>query len=64
MNRIKKINDVFKKLSLNALKNWHQNNGAKRLVSIKWGNMQSLAACLTAVLDRDRASEIFGPDLQ
>jgi len=35
LNRIKKINDVFKKLSLNALKNWHQNSGANRRVSIR-----------------------------
>src|SRR5262249_49772366 len=29
-NRIRKTREFFKKLSLKALKNWHQNSGAKR----------------------------------
>src|SRR3954466_13146569 len=30
MNRIRKTRAFFRKLSLNAEKNWHQNSGAKR----------------------------------
>ena len=29
-NRIRKTSAFFRKLSLNAEKNWHQNSGAKR----------------------------------
>jgi hypothetical protein len=32
-----KTNDVLRKLSLNAAKNWHQNKGAKRLDSMSVG---------------------------
>ncbi len=52
LNRIRKMSDVFRKLSLNALKNWHQKSGANRLVSIKCENMQGLAAIATAALGR------------
>jgi hypothetical protein len=38
-SRIRKTSEFFRKLSLNALKNWHQNRGAKRLVVIKVVNM-------------------------
>src|SRR5215470_2209072 len=33
LNRIRKTSAFFRKLSLKALKNWHQNNGANRLVA-------------------------------
>ncbi len=39
LNRIRKTSAVFRKLSLNAAKNWHQNSGAKRLDSIRGGGM-------------------------
>ena len=32
LKRIRKTSEFFRKLSLKALKNWHQNKGAKRLV--------------------------------
>src|SRR5262249_25192617 len=32
LKRIRKTSEFFRKLSLKALKNWHQNRGAKRLV--------------------------------
>ena len=38
LNRIKKTSEVLRKLSLNAAKNWHQNNGAKRLDNIRAGH--------------------------
>src|SRR5882757_3355622 len=34
LNRIRKTRAFFRKLSLNAEKNWHQNSGAKRRDSI------------------------------
>src|SRR5471032_1569965 len=34
-NRIRNASAVFRKLSLNAAKNWHQNSGAKRLESTR-----------------------------
>src|SRR5665647_1844995 len=38
-NKIIKTSAAFRKLSLNAAKNWHQNSGAKRLDSIRGGGM-------------------------
>ena len=35
LNKIKNTSEFFRKLSLNALKNWHQKSGAKRLLAIK-----------------------------
>jgi hypothetical protein len=70
LNRIRKMSDVFRKLSLNALKNWHQNSGANRLVIIKCENMQGLAAIATAALERQpsrssgRTYSIFRADAQ
>ncbi len=37
LNRMRKTSEVFRKLSLNAAKNWHQNRGAKRLDSSSGG---------------------------
>ncbi len=34
-NRMRNTSAFFRKLSLNAEKNWHQNNGAKRRDSIR-----------------------------
>jgi hypothetical protein len=36
---MRKTSAVLRKLSLNAAKNWHQNNGAKRLDSIRGGGI-------------------------
>src|SRR6266550_2768881 len=38
-NRIRNTSAFFKKLSLNAEKNWHQNKGAKRRDVIRWSDM-------------------------
>src|SRR5271169_3274883 len=43
-NKIRKISEVLRKFSLNAAKNWHQNNGAKRLDSIRGGGMAPIIA--------------------
>ena len=43
-NRIRNTSAVFRKLSLNAAKNWHQNSGAKRLDSIRGGGMPLIIA--------------------
>jgi hypothetical protein len=40
LNRIRNTSAFFKKLSLNAEKNWHQNKGAKRRDVIKWSDMK------------------------
>src|ERR1700694_6060999 len=38
--RIRKTSEFFRKLSLKALKNWHQNRGANRRVVKRLGDMQ------------------------
>src|SRR5215475_6997467 len=38
--RIRKTSAFFRKLSLNALKNWHQNRGAKRRLSNRLEDIQ------------------------
>src|SRR5258707_10251820 len=38
-NRIRIASDCFRKLSLKALKNWHQKSGAKRRVVIRLQNI-------------------------
>ena len=39
LNRMRKTSAVFRKLSLKALKNWHQNSGANRLAVIRVVNI-------------------------
>jgi hypothetical protein len=39
VNRIKNTSEFLRKLSLKALKNWHQKSGAKRRVVIKLKNI-------------------------
>src|SRR3979409_1317770 len=39
VNRIKKTSEFLRKLSLKALKNWHQKSGAKRRVVIRLQNI-------------------------
>src|SRR5215471_7496115 len=51
LKRMTKTNAVFRKLSLNAAKNWHQNNGAKRLDNIRGVGM-SLHYCKVPALSR------------
>jgi hypothetical protein len=36
---MRKTSEFLRKLSLKALKNWHQNSGAKRLVVIRVDSM-------------------------
>src|SRR5438067_7765814 len=38
-NRIRNTSAFFRKLSLNAEKNWHQNSGAKRRDVIRWSDI-------------------------
>src|SRR6516165_1587270 len=52
LNKIRKTREFFKKLSLNALKNWHQNSGAKRFVVIKVLNM-ALGVCRSRAYCRE-----------
>src|SRR5882757_9176121 len=44
LNRIRNTRAFFRKLSLNAEKNWHQNSGAKRRESIRGGGMPLIIA--------------------
>ncbi len=37
-NKMRNTSAVFRKLSLNAAKNWHQNSGAKRLDNMSGGS--------------------------
>ena len=53
MNRIRNTSAFFRKLSLNAEKNWHQNSGAKRRVSSKDEDMA------VPVFDRARAARML-----
>src|SRR5919198_1718654 len=39
LNTIRKPSAFFRKLSLNAEKNWHQNSGAKRRDVIRWSDI-------------------------
>src|SRR5690348_2007507 len=43
-NRIMKPSELLRKLSLKALKNWHQNSGAKRRVVMRLVDMGALWA--------------------
>ena len=44
LNRIRKTSAFFRKLSLNAEKNWHQNRGAKRRVSSRESIVSALSS--------------------
>src|SRR5215468_3687675 len=46
-NRIMKPSELLRKLSLKALKNWHQNSGAKRRVVMRLVDIGSFGALWT-----------------
>src|SRR5262245_32773731 len=56
LKRIRNTSEFFRKLSLNALKNWHQKRGAKRGVFIKVVNMLVQCADQGASVERHRRS--------
>ena len=69
LNRIRKTSAFLRKLSLKALKNWHQNSGAKRLVVIRLediavprhgGGCQAGGGRRRVVRPRQRFRERFG----
>src|ERR1700686_3483587 len=47
--RIRKTSEFFRKLSLKALKNWHQNRGANRRVVKRLVDMQGIRAQVAAL---------------
>jgi hypothetical protein len=46
LKRIRKTSAFFRKLSLKALKNWHQNRGANRLVANRLDVIGSVLALI------------------
>src|SRR5262245_32910082 len=56
LNRIRNTSEFFRKLSLKALKNWHQNRGAKRRVFIRVVNIVVQCADQGASVERHRRS--------